>query len=108
MCNLCGVLGGGWHWSETHATPEAFENRNEIFTKLRERQERSKLINLVLEHYKLSITDWAGNAYLLKTKTGQTSIVNNVTEIWSEAERLSRRKCDPLDDSLLRAVSKQQ
>jgi hypothetical protein len=101
MCGLCGILGGRGHWSETATTPEAFAGRSETHTWHRERQGRARLVNRVLGHYGLRLDDWGGNAYVLKSRTGRNEIVNHLNQVWAEAERLSHRDCDPLDDALL-------
>jgi hypothetical protein len=104
MCSLCGILGGRGHWADSATSPEAFARRAERHTWQRERQARTRLINRVLNHYGLSLKDWAGNAYVLRSRTGRTSIVNNLSEVWAEAERLSHKDCDPLDPALLQAL----
>lgn len=104
MCSLCGILGGRGHWADSATSPEAFAARGERHTWQRERQTRTRLINQVLRHYGLTLKDWSGNAYVLKSRTGRTSIVNSLNEVWAEAERLSRKDCDPLDPALLQAL----
>ena len=101
MCALCGVLGGKGHWSDSASAPAAFAGRAEPQTRLRERQARTRLLNVVLKHYGFVVSDWSGNAYLLTSPTGRTAIVETISEIWSAAERLSGRICDPLDEGYL-------
>ena len=104
MCSLCGVLGGRGHWTDTSSHPEAFTHVEQP-TRRRERQERTRLVNTVLDHYGLSLSDWAGTSYVLRTKTGQTALVENLTELWANAEQLTRREFDPLDDALVAKLS---
>ena len=78
MCSLCGTLDGGRHWSDSQANPEAFAARAQTHTWRRERQERTRLLNRILAPFALSVTDWEGNAYVLRTRTGRTEIVNNL------------------------------
>jgi hypothetical protein len=104
MCALCGVLGGKGHWSDSASAPAAFAARTEPQTRLAERQARARLLNVVLKHYGVTIRDWSGNAYLLTSRTGRTAIVETISEIWSAAERLGGRICDPLDDGYLAAL----
>lgn len=101
MCGLCGVLGGLGHWSDSAAAPEVFAARAEPHTRRRERQARTRLLNKVLAHHDLTISDWGGNAYVLRGPTGRTAIVNNLTELWDAVDRFARRPCDPLDPGLL-------
>jgi len=101
MCALCGVLGGKGHWSDSASAPAAFAGRAEPQTRLRERQARTRLLNVVLKHYGFVVSDWSGNAYLLTSPTGRTAIVETISEIWSAAERLGARICDPLDEGYL-------
>jgi len=104
MCSLCGVLGGRGHWTDSNAAPEAFRSRTERHTRARERQLRTRLINQVLQHYGLSLKDWASDQYVLKSRTGRSVIVGNLSEVWAEAEKLAHKDCDPLDEGLLQAL----
>ncbi len=108
MCALCGVLGGKGHWSDSASAPAAFAGRAEPQTRLRERQARTRLLNAVLKHFGVAVRDWSGNAYLLTGRTGRTAIVETVGEIWSAAERLSGRTCDPLDETYLAALASRE
>ena len=101
MGGLWGVLGGKGHWADSSTSPEAFAARAEIPTTMRERQERSRLVNRVLSHYGLSLKDWSGTAYVLRGNTGKTAIVDNLAQMWAEAEKLTGRSFDPLDDALI-------
>jgi hypothetical protein len=105
MCALCGVLGGKGDWSDSASAPAAFAGRAEPQTRLRERQARTRILNSVLKHYGVGIRDWSGNAYVLTSRTGRTAIVDTVGQIWSAAEQLSGRTCDPLDENYLRTLA---
>jgi len=104
MCALCGILGGSGEWSDSASAPAVFASRTEKQTRLRERQERTRLLNAVLKYYGVSVKDWAGNAYLLTGRTGRTAMVNAVGEIWSAVDRIGGRRCDPLDGDYLSAL----
>jgi hypothetical protein len=105
MCALCGVLGGKGHWSDSASAPAAFAGRAEPQTRLRERQARTRLLNLVLKHYGVVVRDWSGSSYLLTSRTGRTAIVETIAEVWSAAEGLSGRSCDPLDEGYLAVLA---
>jgi hypothetical protein len=100
MCGLCGVLGGRGHWTDTSSHPEAFRH-SAPSTRGRERQERIRLVNRVLAHFRLRLSDFSGSAYVLRTHTGRTAMIENLTELWPAAEALTGRPCDPLDPALL-------
>lgn len=102
MCSLCGMLGDGRHWTDRASSPEAFRGSAEV-TRRRERQQRTRLVNRILQHYGLTLSDWAGN-YVLRSHTGQTVLVDNLAALWPQAEALGKRPCDPLDESLLTAL----
>ena len=104
MCGLCGVLVGRGHWSEPEVHPDVFDGREQRPTRIRERRHRVALVNRVLSHYRLSVREW-GNQYVLRSQTGKTVIINNLSELWMAAEQLSGRACDPLDPGLLDALS---
>ena len=101
MCSLCGILAGRGHWTESAANPEVFGGRDERHTVARERQQRTRILNVVLAHYGLSVSDWAASRYVLRSRTGRSALVANLNELWTEAENLLGRPCDPLDPSLL-------
>jgi hypothetical protein len=104
VCSLCGVIAGHGHWSDSDNASAAFAARAGTHTRLRERQDRLRLLNAVLRHYGLRLADWSGNAYVLSSHTGRTAIIDNLGQLWTEAERLSGRICDPLEDKLLSAL----
>jgi hypothetical protein len=95
MCSLCGMLGDQVHWTDSNR-PMA-----EAHAQWRERQARVRLVNTVLQHYGLTLAEWSGKSYVLSSRTGRTAIVDNLSDLWSQAERLSGRRCDPLDERLL-------
>ena len=105
MCSLCGILAGRGHWTDPSSHPEAFEDRTQTHTWHRERQGRSNLVNRILRYYGLSLNDWGGHAYVLRSHTGQTAIVENMSELWPAAERMLGRPCDPLDPALLASLA---
>ena len=104
MCSLCGILAGRGHWTESASSPEVFAGRSEACTAGRERQQRTRILNAVLRHYGLSLSDWTAGKSVLRSFTGRTALVENVGELWPEAERLAGRPLDPLDPALLAAV----
>ena len=106
MCGLCGILGGRGHWTETATNPEAFAARASRPTVQRERQGRTVLVNRVLGHYGLKLKDWSGSSYILKGQTGKSAIVDNLSQMWAEAEMLTGRDFDPLDDELIAALGR--
>ena len=67
----------------------------------RERQDRVRLVAPILKHYGLTLGDWAASSYVLRSHTGQTALVENLSELWAAAEGMSGRQCDPLDPALL-------
>ena len=100
MCSLCGVLGGRGHWTDTSSNPDAFRAAAPT-TIAGEQQARTTLVNKVLKHYGLALSDWAPGSFMLRSHTGQTVLVNNLTEVWAAAESMSKKECDPLDAELL-------
>jgi len=105
MCALCGILGGKGHWSDSASAPAAFASRAEPQTRMRERQARTRILNTALKPSGVVVKDWSGNAYLLTSLTGRTAIVDNIGDVWSAADRLSGRNCDPLDEQYLAGLA---
>jgi hypothetical protein len=102
MCSLCGVLGGERHWSDAIARPGAPDNR----TRRQERQARIALANRFLRHYRLKLGDFEGQSYVLRSATGRQAVVPDLVGMWSAAEQLAGRPCDPLDPELIEALER--
>ena len=115
MCGLCGILGGERHWTERAASPAIFggtgadggEGPRLRMTPARERQERVRLVNRVLDPLGLVLAEWAASSYVLRTKTGRSEMVPDLGALWPAAERLLGRPCDPLDPALLARLPRQ-
>ena len=107
MCGLCGILGGRGHWTDSSANPDTFAERAETHTIRRERMERTALVDRVLKYYRLGIKDWSGSSYMLRGSTGKTVLVDNLAQMWAEAEKMANRDCDPLDQGLIDHLSQQ-
>jgi hypothetical protein len=104
MCALCGVLGGAEHWTAAAARPGIFTPNTDAASGRRERIGQVTAANAVLKHYRVSLADWQGTAFILSTATGKTEIVDNLGHLWAAAERLTGRLCDPLDAALITAM----
>jgi hypothetical protein len=105
MCGLCGILGGQGHWTDTSTNPDAFAERAQVHTRSRERRGRTVLVNRVLKHYGLRIQDWSGASYVLRGSTGKSAIVDNLAQMWAQAELLTGKDFDPLDERLIDELS---
>ena len=101
MCALCGVLGGDGHWTDAAARPGVFTRNVGSPQRRRERFHRVACAQRVLAHWGLTLSDWQGTSYVLSTATGKTEIVDNLTHLWSAAEKSIGRPCDPLDPALI-------
>ena len=80
MCSLCGILGGENHWADTSSNPDSFGGRARQVTWHRERQDRTRLINRIIRRYGLTVSDWSGNAFVVRSPTGKSVIANNTPE----------------------------
>jgi hypothetical protein len=104
MCALCGVLGGTEHWTDAAARPGVYSRTSSSVERRRERARRISVANQILGYYGMQMSDWQGSAYILTTATGKAELVDNLAHLWSTAEKLSGRTCDPLDSGLLRRL----
>jgi hypothetical protein len=104
MCGLCGVLGAKDHWTDAAARPGTFGVART--TRRRERFARIALANRILGHYGLKLSDFEGQSYVLRSATGRTELVPHLAGMWSAADRLARRPCDPLDFELIAALER--
>jgi hypothetical protein len=107
MCALCGVLGGAEHWTDAAARPGVFTRNTDTASRRRERLDRVAAANRVLKHYRMSLADWQGSAFVLSSATGKTEIVDNLAHLWTAAERLHGRPCDPLDEELIAVMERE-
>lgn len=87
------------HWTETQRAPQAFAHQQK--SQVRERIDRTALVNQVLQHYRMSLNSWSGSSYMLKGSTGKTALVENLTQLWSQAEQMTGHAFDPLDEDLI-------
>jgi hypothetical protein len=101
MCALCGVLDGGGDWTDAAARPGVFTRNTDSLQRRRERINRVACAQRVLGFYGLALSDWQASSFVLSTLTGKTEIVDNLTHLWSAAEKLTGRPCDPLDPQLI-------
>lgn len=106
MCSLCGVLGTEDQWTDASARPETFGERHIRRPRRQERFERIALANRILEHYRLTLGDFQGQSYVLRSATGRQELVPNLVGMWVAAERLAGRPCDPLDPDLIAALER--
>jgi hypothetical protein len=110
MCGLCGVLGAETHWSDAAARPEAFQPVDAPGsarpTRRQERHQRIALTNRILRHYGLELADFQGQSYVLRGATGRQAVVPHLVGMWTAAERLAGRPCDPLDPALIAALER--
>ncbi len=108
MCGLCGILGGKGHWTDSSANPDTFSERHQTHTLRRERMDRTALVGRVLEFYSLGLKDWSGSSYILSTSTGKTVLVDNLSQMWAEAETLLKADCGPLDENLIEHLCRER
>jgi hypothetical protein len=101
MCALCGVLGGPGHWTDAAHRPGLFAPSVDAQQRRRERAHRIACASRILKHYGLTLSDWQASSYVLSTATGKTELVENLGHLWSAAEKLLGRPCDPLDPDLI-------
>jgi hypothetical protein len=98
VCSLCGTLYSTRHWAEAPAAGAALDARRAW---LRDRLRRVELLNRVLLPVALSVDEWEGTAYVLRTRTGESVLCADLATLFVEAERLAGRRLDPLDGDLL-------
>ena len=104
MCGFCSLFGGTGrgHWSEVRDPADA----GAPGARWRERLASVAKLNRVLARYALVVDDWQGGALFLRSRTGAGELVADLGELWPAAERLARRRCDPLDPRLLDDLSR--
>ncbi|AUG98694.1 hypothetical protein CWC46_01940 [Prodigiosinella confusarubida] len=94
MCGICGLLDSGPQWSD--ALQQSLPRRQQ-------RQQQLAVLNHALAPFRLKLSDFHGH-WMLASPTGQQSIINNIDQIWKEAEAMLKRTIDPLDDDYLSSL----
>ena len=90
MCANCGFPAAQGHWTDAGA--------GSAFDRIRGRLQRARILAPVLVSYGLTVhDDGSGYGFTLASRTGHQVIVNNLSELWEAAERITGRPVDPLD-----------
>jgi len=101
MCALCGVLGGKDHWTEPLEREGVYVRAHDPAARRRERILRISQANTILGLFGVSLEDWQGDSYILRTRTGKSEIVADLAALWPVAEKLAGRPLDLLDPEVL-------
>ncbi|WP_042302322.1 hypothetical protein [Paraburkholderia kururiensis] len=89
MCGMCGVLGGGRHWSNTVAAGDGASARRQRYVQVAH-------ANRLLERFRLKLADFHGQSFVLSSPTGAQIIVDDFMQVWQAAETMLGRPLDPL------------
>jgi len=89
MCGMCGLLGGGNHWSNTIPPGTGANTR-------RQRLIHVALANRVLASFRLKLDDFHGQSFVLSSPTGTSELVGDFAQVWRVAEQMLGRPLDPL------------
>lgn len=91
MCGFCGMFDDSRRWLDAAATLDPAAVR-------RERMRRVAIVRRVLKPMRVTVDDFEGARFVLRSPTGATEIVGNLFDLWRKAEALGKRRLDPLDD----------
>ncbi len=89
MCGMCGLLGGGRHWSSATVPGEGANAR-------RQRYIQAALANRILIPLRLRLDDFHGQSFVLSSPTGASELVDDFAQAWKAAEKMLGRPLDPL------------
>jgi hypothetical protein len=89
MCGLCGMFDNGRRWLDALTSLDPASVR-------RERARRIAIMRQVLAHSRVAVDDFEGASFVLRGPTGATILVDNLMDVWREAEKLGKRRFDPL------------
>src|ERR1700687_3020855 len=89
MCGMCGLLGGGNHWSNTTA-PVAGANPR------RQRLIQAALAYLGLVPLQLKLVAFHCQSFVLSSPPGASELVSDFAQVGRVAERMLGHPLDPL------------
>jgi hypothetical protein len=89
MCGMCGLLGGGNHWSNATIPRDGANVR-------RQRYMQVALANRVLAGFRLRLDDFHGQSFVLSSPTGASELVADFAQVWKVAESMLGYPLDPL------------
>jgi len=105
MCVLCGELVMNVHWTDQPIHDKEFSNTvvvgNLQRDRMRDRHRRVYYVNRVMSFYGLKFADWCGSQYMLSDLKGRQTLVGDVGDLWTKAEKMLGYRPDPLDPKLL-------
>jgi hypothetical protein len=96
MCSLCGSLINNNHWSV---------RRKNASSRKAERRAQIHFINQILKHYGARIRQLGNYGYLLTGSNRSSQLIEDLTKLWLEIEKIPGVKCDPLDPKLIEMMS---
>lgn len=113
MCTLCAIIAGEDHWSDFRAEASSSHHPHVSLEdhlarrgeRLRDRARRAQLASLILRPWRISVFDWEGETYLLRTSTGRHGLAPNLQSLWVVAEELAGTPIDPLDPDYLASLT---
>ncbi len=100
MCGFCNLLTGETHWTEAGTDAGRDVAPPTGHARYLDRHTRVALVNRILEHYGCTVASW-GRKYIVRSRTGQTALVDHLPQIWASIETIARKPVDPLDPALL-------
>jgi hypothetical protein len=105
MCSLCSALGGSRYWTDS-AGQEAFASEGgRRVSLMAERRQRVALLNVILDSYSVSVSDWGGSSYVVRCGDGRSCDVHSLIEIWTGVDGLVGQAVDPLDPVLVERLA---
>ncbi|MEX2416274.1 MAG: hypothetical protein WD424_09015 [Paenibacillaceae bacterium] len=110
MCVLCGEFVNRIHWTDLNRS-QSGENIVVGESQKQRQQDRYRktyLANQILTFYGLKLEDWIGSKFILRDLKGNTEVVQDIGQLWPAAEKLSKRKLDPLDPALMQFIIQNQ
>ncbi len=95
MCGFCGIWGAKNHWSLKSSNPGVFAALSGS-ERMRERYAQCAVLNEVLRGFHLKVRDWGGTQWIVEHVSNGSEIVDSIAALWPAAEKLAKRRIDPL------------
>lgn len=102
MCILCGEFVEQIHWTDMERKQlETVVVGEHQRARKRSRDLRTKICNDLLKFYGITLREWNNSRFIMTNGKGKMAVLNDLGQIWQQAEEMIGHPVDPLNPKLL-------